>query len=721
MTTITVRGSNLACFAALPLALVLLAGPARAEHEHGEEGPGGESPSAFERTPPRLSLVDGEVSFWRPGAEDWGPAQVNVAVAPGDHFWAGEDSNLEIQIGAHAFVRAGEQTELALMTQEPDYLQFRVGSGTASLDLRRLAAGHTVELATPQGAFTIERTGYYRVDVEDDATKLTSRRGGLATLTPAQGPALEVAPSEQVVVAAGPDGPQIETYAAPELDDWDTWNYRRTDRQLEALSARYVNDDVYGLSDLDQHGSWRRVSSYGPVWIPRAVPVGWAPYTYGRWLYDPFYGWTWVDDAAWGWAPFHYGRWVRLHGYWAWAPGPVVVRSVYAPALVVFYGSPRLSVRISSFSPSLAWVALGWGEPCVPWWGHSRWRSRPHWLGWGGPRVVNKVVIRNQTIVHVKDIHVYENAGVPGAFAAVGRKDFGRRHVRDARVEARPDRFERIHGELPVEATRASFASDAGKGRRPPERVRERRVVATRALRGAEPEKSIRKLERGGSPPEPLVVTAPSRGARQDEAVPRPPFGTRAGAERPAPKAPPRFQAARRSAEEEPKKERELRGNDSPPPAPSDRAESREQAAPPDARPTRQTRAEAPEREVRRGSSRRESPPRAEPPEAPAPTSTRKQAKTRPSRAERSAEPAEPRLAAPTPPEELPGEPVNRVYPGRRERPDGGEAWQPRPERSESPGRTRGASSGPNEGRSSGRARKKADPADLGDADERPR
>ncbi len=720
MATIPVRGSNLACLAVLTL--LLLAGSARAEHEQAEEGPGAESPTAFERTPPRLSLVDGEVSFWRPGAEDWGPAQVNVALAPGDHFWTGADSNLEIQIGAHAFVRAGAQTELALMTQEPDYLQFRVGSGTASLDLRRLAAGHTVELATPNGAFSIERTGYYRVDVEDDATKLTSRRGGLATLTPEQGPALEVAPSEQVIIAAGPDGPQIETYAAPELDDWDTWNYRRTDRQLEALSARYVNDEVYGLSDLDQHGSWRRVQSYGSVWIPRAVPVGWAPYTHGRWLYDPHYGWTWVDDAAWGWAPFHYGRWVRVGAYWAWAPGPIVVRSVYAPALVVFFGSPVLSVSITRFSPSLGWVALGWGEPCVPWWGHARWRSRPHWFGWGGPRVVNKVVIRHQTVVHVKDIHVYENERVPGAFAAVGRKDFGRRHVREARVDERPDRFERIHGELPVEATRASFVSDAGKGRRPPERVRERRVVATRAVRGAEPEKSIRKLEPGGSQPEPLVVSAPSRRERRDEAVRRPPFGIRTGAERPAPKAPPRFQATRRSAEQEPEqKPRELRSNDSPPPAPPEQAESREPAAAPERRATRQPRAEVPEREARRASSRRERPPGAEPSEAPAPTTSSGSAKSRPSRVERSAESPEPRLAAPTGPEELPGEPVNRVYPGRRERPDGGEALRSRPERSESPERARGAESGPNEGgsanegRAVGRGRKQADPAELGD------
>ena len=724
MTTITVRGSNLAscvaAWAALALAMLFLAGPARGEHE--EEAAGAEPLTEFERTPPRLSLVDGEVSFWRPGAEDWAPARVNVALAPGDQLWAGDDANLEIQIGSAAFVRAGEETELGLVTQEPDYLQFRVGSGTASLDVRRLPVGHTLELATPNGAFTIERTGYYRVEVEDDATKLTARRGGLATLTPADGPAVEVAPSEQVVVAGGPEAPQIETYAAPELDDWDTWNYRRTDRQLDALSARYVGDDVYGASDLDQHGSWRRVESYGPVWIPRAVPVGWAPYSHGRWLYDPVYGWTWVDDAPWGWAPFHYGRWVHVHGYWAWAPGPIVVRSYYAPALVAFYGSPHVSVRIGFGSPSVGWVPLGWGEPCVPWWGHSRWRGRPHWFGWGGPRVVNKVVIKHKTVIHAKDIHVYENAGVRGAFSAVKGKDFGRRHVREARVDARPDRLERIRGELPVKATPASFASDDRKGRRPPERVLERRVVATRTDRAeARAEKAAERagkrsagkgMSRTGSPPEPVLVSAPGKRARKDEAVPRPPFGSaRAGEERPAPKAPPRFETVKRSAEKaREKKALEARAKQSPPPVPAARAETPEPAPKLEGRARPERGVEPPKRESRRAEARRQSPTRVvEPREAPA--------QTRPSgkagRAERSVEPPRRESPAPTPRMELPGEPANRVYRGRPERPSRMEAAQPRMERSESAARTRASSpkAERSEARSAERAQQKADRA----------
>ena len=64
-----------------------LAGPA-AFAENDDEALG------FERVPPRLSLVDGEVSFWRSGAGDWAPAQLNTPLAQGDELWSGEESSL---------------------------------------------------------------------------------------------------------------------------------------------------------------------------------------------------------------------------------------------------------------------------------------------------------------------------------------------------------------------------------------------------------------------------------------------------------------------------------------------------------------------------------------------------------------------------------------------------------------------------------------------------
>ena len=79
------------------------------------------------------------------------------------------------------------------------------------------------------------------------------------------------------------------------------------------------------------------------------------------------WGWTWIDDAPWGYAPFHYGRWVMVGGIWGWAPGPIAVQAVYAPALVSFIGG----VEVVGVVDPVSWVALSWGEPWYPSFGVS--------------------------------------------------------------------------------------------------------------------------------------------------------------------------------------------------------------------------------------------------------------------------------------------------------------------------------------------------------------
>src|SRR5206468_284836 len=259
------------------------------------------------RTPPRLSYVDGEVSFWRPGASNWAPAQVNTPLAAGDETYTGNRGNLELQIGARAFVRAWGDTQLGFVNQEPDFLQFRVTAGHVSLDLRGVEPGRTVEIDTTMAAFTVDAPGYYRVDVSPERTAFITRRSGRATMTVAGGSAVAIAPSEEVVLD-GATTPRVQSFVAPPLDVWDSWNYARTDELIDSMSARYVPAGVYGVDDLDHYGAWRVVPTYGAVWVPREVATGWAPYSTGRWVADPQYGWTWVDAAPWGWAPYHDGR-----------------------------------------------------------------------------------------------------------------------------------------------------------------------------------------------------------------------------------------------------------------------------------------------------------------------------------------------------------------------------------------------------------------------------
>ena len=233
-------------------------------------------------TPARISYIDGDVSFWRPGAEEWTPTRVNMPLAPGDTLYTGPNGKVEVQIGPRAFVRAASGTQIGLDNQEAGFVQFRVTAGRASVDLRELARAQTVELDTPNAAFTIERTGYYHADVSEDSTTFQTQRGGSATMTPAGGVAGTVAASLQVVVT-GADAPRVDVGPRPGLTEWDRWNYQRTDELVNSPSARYVGPGIYGTHELDRHGSWRTVESYGSVWVPRAVATSWTPYSTGRW------------------------------------------------------------------------------------------------------------------------------------------------------------------------------------------------------------------------------------------------------------------------------------------------------------------------------------------------------------------------------------------------------------------------------------------------------
>jgi hypothetical protein len=73
--------------------------------------------------------------------------------------------------------------------------------------------------------------------------------------------------------------------------------------------------------DLSPYGTWIDYPGYGNVWNPR-VDGDFRPYaTNGYWNYSND-GWAWNSSYSWGWAPFHYGRWLYDDAYgWLWVPG----------------------------------------------------------------------------------------------------------------------------------------------------------------------------------------------------------------------------------------------------------------------------------------------------------------------------------------------------------------------------------------------------------------
>lgn len=89
-------------------------------------------------------------------------------------------------------------------------------------------------------------------------------------------------------------------------------------------SAKAQYDDVSlqtFYDELSPYGTWINDPEYGYVWRPEVDQAEFRPYyTNGRWVMTE-YGNTWVSNYDWGWAPFHYGRWMyNRYNNWVWLP-----------------------------------------------------------------------------------------------------------------------------------------------------------------------------------------------------------------------------------------------------------------------------------------------------------------------------------------------------------------------------------------------------------------
>src|SRR5437868_4429881 len=363
----------------------------------------------------RLKYLDGQVSVQPGGVDEWVAANVNSPLTTADNVWTDRDSRAELHLGTAA-LRMSSETSVTLTNLTDSTVQVQLHQGTLNLRIAYLFRGEIYEVDTPNTAFTVEKSGSYRFDVDanGDTTLVTVWSGkGVAT---GDGPAVEVRGHEQARFESGKSLAH-QIYKAPPFDGFDDWARVRDSREDHLYSARYVPRSVIGYEDLDEYGYWRSVSGYGWVWAPRAVAVGWAPYSFGHWIWVSPWGWTWVDDAPWGFAPFHYGRWIYTSGYWGWVPGPINVRPCYAPALVAWIGGAHWGVGIS-FGGGVGWFPLGYGEPYIPYYRASR--NYFQHVNITNTRITNITYVTNNYYnnVHVNNIH-YINRGVPGAVTAV--------------------------------------------------------------------------------------------------------------------------------------------------------------------------------------------------------------------------------------------------------------------------------------------------------------
>ena len=441
----------------------------------------------------RLNYINGPVSFQPAGMTDWVDATINRPLTTGDHIWVGDGGQAEIHVGSTA-LRLNSNTAFQFLNLDDQTAQVELSQGTLTARVRNYGQGQNFEIDTPSLAFTLLRSGEYRMGADPDSqtTSITVRDGdGEVT---GGGQTFPVHARQQAIVTGG-DQITYNVEPAPGPDAWDQWSSGRDSREDRSPSARYVSREVPGYDDLDQNGQWQSEPGYGQVWRPSRVARGWAPYHDGNWVWVAPWGWTWVDDQPWGYAPSHYGRWASFDDGWGWVPGPLNVTPYYAPALVGWVGGGRggasFSIGFSSGNAAaVGWFPLGPRDPYIP--GYNTSQGYFNRVNNTNTTINNTNITNyyndsrnsNNTITNVK----YVNQNVPNAVIAVPQNTFA--NGRSVAQSARPvpasqlatAHFAAAAGIAPQQASvLGSRASTATSAPRPPASAFSRPVVARTA------------------------------------------------------------------------------------------------------------------------------------------------------------------------------------------------------------------------------------------------
>jgi len=130
------------------------------------------------------------------------------------------------------------------------------------------------------------------------------------------------------------------------------------------VEAPVTMDDLQEATE--PYGEWLDTAEYGRVWRPDQAVVGddFEPYlTNGHWIAADE-GWAFESAWVWGWAPFHYGRWLwdARHTRWLWSPdlvwGPAWVQWRTIADTVAWLPLPPRTVTVDARLYAPLWVAV---------------------------------------------------------------------------------------------------------------------------------------------------------------------------------------------------------------------------------------------------------------------------------------------------------------------------------------------------------------------------
>lgn len=232
-----------------------------------------------------INLVSGGASVKRRGATEWRNLTSQDSLDNGDLVRTGADGRVELLLNPGSYLRLAENTEIELTDASLDSLRLRLIGGSAVLEVTGTGDRTSpVEVATPQTRVSVDRKGFYRVNVPQADLTVVRVRKGRALVG-----GTEVKDGKQITVDRS-GAANVANFDKDAQDSFDLWSGQRAETLVAA------NRKLSKSALTNAYSGYRR------------NPLGWGRSFGGFWVYDPFFhGHTFLPYYS-GWSsPYGFG------------------------------------------------------------------------------------------------------------------------------------------------------------------------------------------------------------------------------------------------------------------------------------------------------------------------------------------------------------------------------------------------------------------------------
>jgi FecR protein len=268
----------------------------------------------------RLSFVEGEVQYQRPGA-DWQDAKLNLPIQQGFRLQT-TNGYAEVEFEQGLAIRLANNSTLEFadlsLLDSHRITKINLSAGTAVVTAH-LSRNDELSIAASGMQLAVPRNAEFRVDASPTDGWVTVFRGKIKVESGAQ----QVSLGSGHTLHENADLSSPEIVQSPARDDFDKWVSQRDQALSGAQSDGGLQSGRYttGFADLDFFGTWGAVPGFGYGWQPYGAGLNWTPFVAGQWMFMGNTGWNWVSEEPWGWLPYHFGSWLNAPGVgWVWLP-----------------------------------------------------------------------------------------------------------------------------------------------------------------------------------------------------------------------------------------------------------------------------------------------------------------------------------------------------------------------------------------------------------------